>query len=106
MIHSSIYVGDNTHIVEVVELEDYLGVPQLDATVSMTAVIDSHGVAVSGVTVPLSLVHQGDALYRAVLPVGGAFVQGRVYRATIKATSVNGYKAEWVERLVAKVRAA
>lgn len=104
--HSTIFVGDNTHIVEVADLQDNLGVVETAATVTMTAVVDADGVAVSGVTVPLSIPHIAAGTYRATLPHGGAFVAGRQYRATIKAVGSQSFRAQWTETLVAKVRAA
>jgi len=104
--HSGIYVGANTHVVEVVGLQDDLGVVQVDATVQMTAVVDRNGVAVSGVTVPLSMPHVAAGLYRAILPHGGQFVAGQTYKATLTAVGSQSFRAEWVESLVAKVRAA
>lgn len=104
--HSNIYVGDNTHVVEVVDLQDNEGTVDTAATVQMTSVVDSTGVAVSGVTVPLAMPHIAAGLYRATLPPGGAFVAGRKYRAKFNAVGSQGFRAEWVESLVAKTRAA
>jgi hypothetical protein len=104
--HSTIYVGENTHILEVVNLMDHLDAVQTDATVTVTAIVDSAGSAVSGVTVPITLNHVSAGLYRATLPHGGGFTAGRKYRATFKAVGSQGFRGEWVETLIAKVRAA
>lgn len=104
--HSAIYVGDNTHVLEVVDLQDHLGVVQTDAAVQVTSVLDSAGAAVAGVSVPIVLNHIGSGLYRNTLPHGGAFVAGRKYAATFKAVGSQGFRAEWIESLIAKVRAA
>jgi hypothetical protein len=104
--HSSIYVGDNTHIVEVVDLQDNLGVVETAATVQMVSVLDRLGVAVSGVTVPLALAHIASGTYRATLPHGGAFVAGQIYKAKITAVGSQSFRAEWVETLIARTRAA
>jgi hypothetical protein len=107
MTHSALYVGDNTHVVEVIDLQDHLGVVQIDATVQMTALVDAAtGAAVSGVTVPLSMPHVALGLYRAVLPHGLSITARRKYHATIKAVGSQGFRAEWVEVLMAQVRHA
>lgn len=104
--HSTIYVGDNTHVLEVAELQDNLGVAETAATVTVTAVLDSTGAAVSGVTVPITLPHIAAGTYRATLPHGGAFLAGRLYSVTFKAVGSQSFRAQWTETLVAKERAA
>lgn len=104
--HSNIYVGENTHVLEVVDLQDHEGTVQVDATVQVTAITTTAGVAVVGVTVPISLIHVADGLYRGILPHGGEFSAGRTYKATFKAVGSQGYRAEWIETLVSKYRAA
>lgn len=106
MTHSTLYVGDNTHLVEVVDLKDHADAVQTDATVQMTALVDSEGTTVTGVTLPLAMPHVAAGLYRATVPHGLSVVVGAIYRATIKAVGSQGFRAEWTERLVAKTRAA
>lgn len=106
MTHSTLYVGDNTHVVEVVGLQDQDGVVETAATVQLTALIDAKtGEAVTGVVLPLSMPHVSAGLYRATLPHGLSAVAGRKYVATIKATGSQSFRAQWTESLVAKTRA-
>lgn len=107
MTHSALYVGDNTHLVEVVDLQDNAGAVQTTATVNLTALVDKlTGATVTGVTLPLSMPHVAAGLYRATLPHGLSAVAGRTYLATIKAVGTQSFRAEWVETLIAKARAA
>ena len=107
MTHSALYVGDNTHIVEVVDLQDHLGNVQTDATVQMTALVDAlTGAAVSGVSLPLAIPHVAAGLYRATLAHGLVLTARRKYNATIKAIGSQGFRAEWQEVLLAQVRRA
>jgi hypothetical protein len=107
MTHSALYVGDNTHLVEVKDLKDNDGAVQTDATVQLTALVDKlTGDAVTGVTLPLSMPHVSAGLYRATLPHGLSVTAGQLYLATIKAIGSQSFRAEWVETLVAQVRAA
>ena len=107
MTHSALYVGDNTHLVEVKDLKDNDGVVQTDATVQLTALVDKlTGDAVTGVTLPLSMPHVSSGLYRATLPHGLSATAGLLYLATIKAIGSQSFRAEWVETLVAQARAA
>ena len=105
---SAIYIGDNTHVVEVLALEDNLGVAQLDATVSMTAIVDAVTMEdASGTqTLPLGLQHAGSGNYRATIDPGLAITASRKYLATIKAVGTQGFKAQWEEVLLAQVRRA
>lgn len=111
--HSSLYVGDNTHVIEALGpngqggLQDHLGVVQTDATVTMTALVDKRtGATVTGVTLPLAIPHVAAGLYRATIAHGLSIVVGRTYLATIKAIGSQGFRAEWVETLIAEVRRA
>lgn len=105
MTHSVLYVGDNTHIVELIDLRDHLGAVQLDASVSLTDLIDAKsGDDVAGVTLPLSMLHVADGLYRAILPYNITIAEGRKYYATIKAVGSQGFRGEWRETLIADVR--
>jgi hypothetical protein len=104
MTHSTIFVDDNTHVLELVGLVDNLGAVQTDATVKVTAVVDQNGLAVTGVTVPITLPHIGSGLYRAILPAGGSFHAGRRYNATFSAIGTQGYHGQWEETVVAQTR--
>jgi hypothetical protein len=105
--HSTLYVGDNTHVLELVDLQDNEGAVQTDATVQLTALVDAQtGAAVTGVTLPLSMPHVSGGLYRAILPHGLSVRAGHIYSATIKALGTQSFRAEWVERLLAQERAA
>lgn len=107
MKHSTIYIGENTHDVEIAELKDRDGNVQTDAAAQLTAIKDSVGTDVAGVPgLPLTLAHVSNGLYRGTLVNGGSFVAGQTYKATIKATGSQGYKAEWIETLIAAARAA
>jgi hypothetical protein len=102
---SAIYVGDNTHIVEVLELEDNLGEPELNATVEMTALVDvATSEAVTGVTLPLALAHVSGGNYQGIIDPGMDIVAGRKYAATISAVGSQDFHAEWTEILLAQVR--
>lgn len=105
MNHSSLYVGDNTHVVEVVDLQDSTGTVDTAATVQLTALVDARtGTTVSGVSLPLAMPHVSAGLYRATLPHGLGITAGRLYRATIKAEGSQNFRAEWQETLIAQVR--
>lgn len=107
MTHSTLYVNDNTHVVELVDLTDHLGSVQTNATVEMTSLVDrSTGAVVTGVTVPLSMPHIAAGLYRATLPHGLSVQAGRAYIATVKAVGAQGFRGEWRETLIAEVRRA
>lgn len=105
-LRSTIYIGDNTHICEVIGLEDHLGVTQTDATVTVTSIVDSDDEAVAGVSVPITLTHVSSGTYRGTLPHGASFVERRRYYATFKAIGAQGYRAEWTETLIARTRVA
>ncbi len=106
MTHSTLYVGDNTHVVEVVGLQDQDGVIETAANVQLTALVDAKtGTAVTGITLPLSMPHVAAGLYRATLAHGLSAVAGRLYIATIKATGSQSFRGEWTETLIAKQRA-
>ena len=107
MTHSTLYVGDNTHVVEVADLRDNAGVVETAATVTMTALVDKQtGAPVTGVTLPLSMPHVAAGLYRATVPHGLSAVAGRTYLATIKAVGSQSFRAQWTETLVAEIRRA
>jgi hypothetical protein len=107
MTHSVLYIGDNTHVVELVDLVDHLDVVQTDANVQMTALVDKiTGETVTGVTLPLDMLHVAAGLYRATLPHALSATVGRTYLATIKAVGSQGFRGEWIETLIARARAA
>lgn len=108
MKHSELFVG-NTAIVVVDGLADLDDEAQNDATVTLQSLVAKEsGEAVTGVTVPLSLAYvagsQGE--YRGVIPHDAEIDPGTVYEATIRAVASSGVRAEWVETLVARRRAA
>lgn len=107
MTHSTLYVGDNTHLVELVGLEDSDGTVDTGATVELTALVDARtGDTVTGVTLPLAMAHVSAGLYRATLPHGLSATAGRKYLATIRASGSQNFEGEWTEVLIAKRRAA
>lgn len=107
MTHSSLYVGDNTHVVEVSDLQDSTGTVDTLATVQMTALVDKRtGTTVTGVTLPIAMPHIAAGLYRATVPHGLSVVAGRTYLATIKAVGSQSFRAQWTETLIAEVRRA
>lgn len=107
MTHSTLYVGDNTHIVEVSDLRDNAGTVDTGASVTLTALVEKRtGTAVTGVALPLSMPHVADGLYQAILPHGLSVVAGRTYLATIKATGSQTFRAQWTETLIAEERRA
>jgi len=104
--HSALYVG-NTSIIEVDGLADQDGTYQNDATVTLQSLVDKRtGVAVSGVTVPLTLsyVASSNGKYRGTIPHDADVTAGRVYIATILAISSAGQRAQWTETVIAQVR--
>jgi hypothetical protein len=106
-LQSTIYVGANTHVVEVQNLKDSAGITQTDATVTLSTITDLRtGVQVAGISFPILLAHIGSGLYRGLIPHDAGFIANRVYSAAISAVSSAGYRALWDERLVAKVRNA
>lgn len=106
MTASTLYVG-NTSIIEVDGLADQDGAYQNDATVTLQSLVDKRtGVAVSGVTVPLTLsyVAASNGKYQGTILHDADVTAGRVYIATILAISSAGQRAQWTETLIAKVR--
>jgi len=104
--YSALYVG-NTSIIELDGLADQDGVYQNDATVTLQSLVDKRtGVAVSGVTVPLTLsyVASSNGKYRGTIPHDVDVTAGRVYIATILAISSAGLRAQWAETVLAQVR--
>lgn len=104
--HSALYVG-NTSIIEVDGLADQDGAYQNDATVTLQSLVDKRtGVAVSGVTVPLTLsyVASSNGKYQGTIPYDAAITAGRTYLATVQAISASGQRARWVETVIAQVR--
>lgn len=107
MTHSVIYAGDNSHVAKVNDLRDLNGNIQTDANVQLVTILDSRTqTPVIGIAFPIALAHVTDGNYRAVLPLGGTFVVGRTYDAEFEATSTEGFRAEWIERLICKRRIA
>lgn len=107
--HSAIYVGDNSHLIELIGLQDNDGAVQTNATVQLTALVDARtGTTVTGagLTLPLTMPHISVGTYRAQLPPALSIVAGRTYLATVKATGSQGFKGEWTETLIAQRRAA
>lgn len=106
MSHSALHVG-STHILEVEGLKDHLDAVQTDATVELVSLTDKRtGAAVAGVTVPLAMPHVSSGLYRATLPHGAVLTAGRVYEGLFRAVGIQGFRAEWIETLIASVREA
>lgn len=106
--HSFLYVG-NTSIIEVDGLADQDGAYQNDAAVTLQSLVDKRtGVAVSGVTVPLTLsyVASSNGKYRGTIPHDADVTAGRVYIATILAISGAGQRAQWTETVLAQVRSS
>src|SRR5690242_19504805 len=108
MKHSTLYIGENTAVVEFYDVQDHLGVPQSDSTVALTAMINkATGAPVAGITPPIAMPYvPEDALYRCVIAAPLSIVAGGIYEATIKATGSQGFKAEYIETILAKVRQA
>jgi hypothetical protein len=104
--HSTIFVGDNTHTVELDEVEDHDRTRQINATVTVTSVIDkSTGLPPAGLPgLPLAMPHVANGKYRAVVAAGVAFVAGRLYEVKFSAVGAQGFHGEWVELCIAKVR--
>lgn len=103
-MRSIIYVGENTHDVELQDLKDQNGVAQTNATVNCTAVVDSDGAAMSGASVPISMQHIANGTYRGLIPHTVPFVVNQRYFVTIKATSIDGFRGEWREECKAVIR--
>lgn len=106
-MHSQVYVGDNSHVIEVEDLKDFAGAIQTDAAVNLTALVERDGKKeVSGVTLPITLDHISQGLYRGTIPYEADFEVGRAYQATVKAVGTQGFRAEWLETVIAKRRRA
>lgn len=106
--YSALYVG-NTSIIELDGLADQDGVYQNDATVTLQSLVDKRtGVAVAGITVPLTLhyVASSNGRYRGTIPHDAAVTAGGVYIATILAISSAGQRAQWTETVLAQVRSS
>ena len=106
MATGSIFYKDNTMVIRCDELADLNGVYQNSATVTLESlVVESTGVAVSGVTVPLAMsyVASSDGRYDGSIPVAAAMVVGTSYLATVKAVS-GGNTNQWEERVKCKLR--
>ena|SRR5690554_6635024 len=106
--YSALYVG-NTSIIEVDGLADQDGAYQIDATVTLESLVDKRtGVAVSGVTVPLTLfyVASSNGKYQGTIPHDAGATAGRVYIATILAISSAGQRAQWTETVLGQVRSS
>jgi hypothetical protein len=105
--HSTVYVGNNTNLAELLDLKDEDGNVITNALVELESVIDRRtGQAVSGISVPATLTHVGNGAYRGSLAAGAGFVAGRIYEAQFVAFGGGGQVAEWIETLIAKRRAA
>ncbi len=107
MKHSTIYVG-NTAIIQLDGLADSDGSYVNDATVTLQSLTDSSGDAVPGLTTPLSMgyVASSNGKYQALIPHAVELIAGQVYVAMVRATSTEGWRAEWSETLLAKARTA
>lgn len=105
---SIVYAG-NTAILRVSGVRDHNGVYKNDATVELISVTNkATGLAVSNLTVPATLayVSGSDGNYEIVMAYLVGFQVGQVYRVVVRATSVEGYRGEWIENVRAKNRSA
>lgn len=106
-LYSKIYIGSNTHLIELVDLTDNAGTIQTTATVTLVTLTDAAtGTAVTGLTLPLAMLHVGSGLYRATLPAPLSMTARKRYLATITASTPGGALGEWTERLTAQAREA
>jgi hypothetical protein len=106
-MHSVLFVGNNSAILQLDRLQDDAGVFQNDATVTVTAVTTAAGSAVSGISVPIALAYVpgSNGRYEAALS-GVPFAPDALYLVTFRAQSVAGKNFEAVEQVLAKVRRA
>jgi hypothetical protein len=58
------------------------------------------------VSFPLPLAHTSDGTYQTIIPYGAIFLAGHTYEAVVLAIGSQGYRAQWTEKLIAKVRRA
>jgi hypothetical protein len=105
---SILYVG-NDSVISVVGLTDLDGAAQNDAVVSVITIVDAAtGEEIAGVDYPIVMeyVAQSAGDYEGLVPYTVDVTVGRDYLATVRAVTDggNGPRAEWQERLRARVR--
>ena len=103
--HSVIYTGQNTAVIEVVLTDGDDAVVE-NATVEVVEVRErDNKLPVDGITTPFPMAHSNDGVYLASID-GEIFTLGHWYELVIRATTMAGYRAEFVEALRAAVRRA
>lgn len=105
MTHSVAFV-DNDATLLVTGLRSRTGALVDYAVVTLQSLVDARtGVAVTGISLPVTLTSTGQGNYEVLLPRTAGFVAGRSYYATIRAVAA-GVQAEWRETILAKLRVA
>lgn len=93
--HSTV-PANATLFVEAV-LREIDGTPTTDADVRLMTLVDRRGSAVTGVTLPLNMVHVENGLYRAVIPHTSSMQANRWYRGRVECVNQEGYVRNPVE---------
>jgi len=103
--HSVIYIGQNIAVIEVVLTDGDDAIVE-NATVQVVEVRERDTkLPVDGITTPFALSHSNDGVYLASID-GEVFTLSRWYEMVIRATTMAGYRAEFVEAMLAAVRRA
>jgi hypothetical protein len=102
MTTSNLYV-DNTMVIVLEDVTDHNDNILTGATVTLSALTDLSGTAVTGVTLPITCTHVSSGKYEGTLPETAVVTAGSTYKGTV--TAVNGSdQGTWVETLIAKTR--
>jgi hypothetical protein len=102
---SEILWHENDNVVELANLRTVDGVYINDATVTLESLLDNAGVAVTGITPPLTMAYvaASNGTYRAVLPHTLAILPGQYYVAKVKVIS-GTLDGNFFKRLVCRKR--
>ena len=93
-------------ILRLAGLRDRAGALVDSATVQLVELVDSEGVAVNGITLPLSLIPLGTGAYEIPLPPTIEAEPGEVLYAKVVATSATAQVGTFTERVLVRRRSA
>lgn len=102
MTASVIYEGNDSRIV-LRNLKDRTGAPVTAATVTLESFTDRAGNAISGITLPATLVHLSAATYALQVSRSIGVAPGKRYYAKVRA-EYSGLRGEWRETITCQRR--
>jgi hypothetical protein len=103
---TSIYYKDNDNVIEIDGAMNSITGDYLNtATVTLTSIKDLSGVAVTGVTFPMTMTYvtASNGKYQAIIDKAAVITNGKEYTAIVDATQ-SGIDGHWELSLIAKTR--